>query len=540
MIINTRHRAMVAGAALLVAVALGLPVAAQHESVDLDAIYKIKEEGFQRSQVMDILSYLTDVHGPRLTNSPNYRKAADWTIAKMKEWGLMNPRPENWQDEFGRGWSNDRFYAMAVSPQAFPLIAYPLAWTPGTNGPTTGEAVIAVISTEADFEKFRGKLKGKFVMTQEPAEVRPYFDAPGHRFTDQELADMAKQPEPAPEPGRQQAGPFGPGGPGPGQPNFQAVQAFNRKRTEFFVQEGVAGLVQPGRGRGDHGSVLVGGGGSRNPKDPAGPPQVAVATEHYGRIARMLKKNVAVTLEMDIKNTFHDQDLTMFNIVAEIPGTDKADEVVMLGAHFDSWHGGTGAVDNAAGTAAMMEAMRILKTTGLKLRRTVRIGLWGGEEQGLIGSRQYVTQHFADRTTMKLLPAHAKLAGYFNIDNGTGALRGVYLQGNEAVAPIFQAWMEPFRNIGMTTLTIRNTGGTDHLSFDAVGLPGFQFIQDPVEYSTLSHHSNLDVYERIQPADMMKNAVIVASFVYHTAIREQRLPRKPLPKPQPAPRMPPM
>ena len=530
-----RHRVMVAGAALLFAVALVLPLAAQHEAVDLDVVYKIKEEGFQRSQVMDVMSYLTDVYGPRLTNSPNYRKAADWTIAKMKEWGLTNPRTEKWVDEFGRGWSNDRFYAMAVSPQAFPIIAYPLAWTPGTNGPVTGEAVLAVISTEADIEKFRGTLKGKFVLTQDPPEVLAFFDAPGRRFTDRELEDMAKQPEPAPQPGRQQAGPFGPGGPGgPGQPNFAAMQAFNRKRMDFFLQEGVAGLLQPGRGRGDHGSVLVGGAGSRNPKDPAVPPQVAVATEHYGRIARMLKKNAAVTLEMDIKNTFYDQDLTMFNILAEIPGSDKADEVVMLGGHFDSWHGGTGAVDNAAGTAAMMEAMRILKTTGLKLRRTVRIGLWGGEEQGLIGSRQYVKQHFADRETMKLLPEHAKLAGYFNIDNGTGALRGVYLQGNEAVGPIFQAWMEPFRNLGMTTLTLRNTGGTDHLSFDAVGLPGFQFIQDPVEYSTLSHHSNLDVYERIQPADMMKNAVIVASFVYHTANRDQLLPRKPLPKPQPA------
>ena len=525
------------GAAWLVAIALVLPLAAQHETIDLDAVYKIKEEGFQRSQVMETLSYLTDVHGPRLTNSPNYRAAADWAIGRMKEWGLTNPRKEAWADEFGRGWSNDRFYAMAVSPQAFPIVAYAKAWTPGTNGPVTAEAVLAVITTEADMEKFRGKLKGKFVLTMEPPEVRPFFDAPGRRFTEQELADMAKQPEPAPEPGRQQAGPFGPIGPGQ-PPDFLAMQAFNRKRMEFFVQEGVAALIDAGRGRGDHGSVLVSGGGSRNPKDPPAAPQAVFATEHYGRVARLLKKNIPVTLELDIKNTFHDQDLKMFNIVAEIPGTDKADEVVMVGAHFDSWHSGTGAVDNAAGSAAMMEVMRILKTSGLKLRRTVRIGLWGGEEQGLIGSRQYVKQHFADRETMKLLPEHAKFAGYFNIDNGTGAIRGVYLQGNEAVAPIFSASMEPFRNIGMTTLTIRNTGGTDHQAFDAVGLPGFQFIQDPVEYSTLSHHSNQDLYERIQPADMMKNAVITAAFVYHAANRDQVLPRKPLPKPQPAPRPP--
>jgi Zn-dependent M28 family amino/carboxypeptidase len=238
-------------------------------------------------------------------------------------------------------------------------------------------------------------------------------------------------------------------------------------------------------------------------------------------------------MEINIENKFYDQDLNSFNIVAEIPGTDKADELVMLGAHFDSWHTGTGATDNAAGSAVMMEAIRILKATGLKMRRTVRLGLWTGEEEGILGSRAYVTQHFADRQDMKLKPDHSKFAAYFNVDNGTGAIRGVYLQGNEAVAPVFQTWMQPLRNLGMTSLSIRNTGGTDHLSYDAVGLPGFQFIQDPVEYNSRTHHSNMDVYERIQAADMMKNAVIVASFVYHTANREEKLPRKPLPKPQP-------
>ena len=236
---------------------------------------------------------------------------------------------------------------------------------------------------------------------------------------------------------------------------------------------------------------------------------------------------------MDIANRFYDDDLNAFNVVAEIPGTDKADEVVMLGAHFDSWHAGTGATDNAAGSAVMMEAMRILKTTGLKPRRTVRIALWSAEEQGLFGSAAYVASHFADRATMQLKPEHAKLSAYYNVDNGTGAIRGVYLQGNEAVAPIFQSWMEPFKNLGMTTVAIRNTGGTDHTSYDAVGLPGFQFIQDPVEYDSRTHHSNQDVYERVQADDMMRNAVIVASFAYHTANRDEKLPRKPLP-PAPA------
>ena len=285
-------------------------------------------------------------------------------------------------------------------------------------------------------------------------------------------------------------------------------------------------------GQGSGGTVFVQGGGGRNTTDPAVPAQVVLAVEHYGRIWRMLEKKIPVRIEMNIQNKFYDDDLNSFNIVGEIPGTDRADELVMLGAHFDSWHSGTGATDNAAGSAVMLEAIRILKATHLKMRRTVRLGLWTGEEQGLLGSRAYVTQHFADRADMTLKPEHAKFAGYFNVDNGTGAIRGVYLQGNEAAAPVFQAWMQPFKNLGMTTLAIRNTGGTDHLSFDAVGLPGFQFIQDPVEYGSRTHHSNMDVYERIQAPDMMKNAVIVASFVYLTANRDEKLPRKPLPAAQ--------
>src|SRR5207237_1294279 len=273
---------------------------------------------------------------------------------------------------------------------------------------------------------------------------------------------------------------------------------------------------------------------SREPNGPPQPAQVTLAVEHYGRIYRTLEKKIPVTLQMDIDNTFYDQDLNAFNVIAELPGSDKADEVVMIGAHLDSWHSGTGATDNAAGSAVMMEAMRILKTSGVKLRRTVRIGLWGGEEEGLLGSKEYVKAHYADPATMQLKPEHAKLAGYFNVDNGTGQIRGVYLQGNEAVAPIFQTWMDPFRNMGMHTLTIRSTGGTDHLSYDAVGLPGFQFIQDEVEYDSRTHHSNMDVYERIQANDMMRNAVIVAAFVYNTANRDDKLPRKPLPKALPA------
>jgi len=274
-------------------------------------------------------------------------------------------------------------------------------------------------------------------------------------------------------------------------------------------------------------------GGSRDPKDPPAITRVALATEHYGRIYRLLQKKIPVTLKLDVDNKFYDEDLNSFDILGEIPGTDKADEVVMLGGHFDSWQAGTGATDNGAGAATMLEAIRILKATGMPMRRTVRVGLWTGEEEGLLGSRAYVKAHFGDPETMKLLPEHAKLDAYYNIDNGTGKIRGVYLQGNEAVTPIFAKWMEPFHGLGMTTLTMRNTGGTDHLAFNAVGLPGFQFIQDPLDYDSRTHHSNMDVYERIQEPDMKQIAVIVASFVYMTANRPEMLPRKPLPSPTP-------
>jgi carboxypeptidase Q len=512
------HRTVALTAAL--AVVVGLPLAADWpvaEKLDLDAVYRIKEEGLQHSKVMDIESYLTDVYGPRLTGSPNIKEAADWAQKTMRDWGLTNVHLEPWP--FGRGWQNQRFSASAVTPRAYPLIAYPKAWTPGTNGPVTGEAVIAVINDDKDLDALRGKLRGKFALAMPMREVAAHFEAQGHRYTDTELADLSKQPAA--------------GGRG-GRGNFNQAQEFNRKRTQFWVDEGVAAVLDFSRG--DGGTVFVQSpqGVSRDPKGPAQPAQVTLTVEHYGRIWRTLEKKIPVTLTMDIDNRFYDQDLNAFNVVADLPGTDKADELVMIGAHFDSWHSGTGATDNAAGSAVMMEAMRILKASGVRLRRSVRIGLWGGEEEGLLGSKEYIKAHYGDPETMQLKPDHAKLAGYFNVDNGTGLIRGVYLQGNEAVAPIFQAWMEPFRNMGMSTLTIRTTGGTDHLSYDAVGLPGFQFIQDEVEYDSRTHHSNMDTYERVQANDMMRNAVIVASFVYDTANRDEKLPRKPLPKPQQA------
>jgi hypothetical protein len=505
----TRHTLLIAAAVVL----LVWPMAAERpagEMLDLDALYRIKDEGLVRSGVMQIESYLTDVYGPRLTGSPNIKEAAAWAQKTMVDWGLSNVHTENFP--FGRGWQTERFIALALEPRAYPLIGFPKAWTPGTSGAVTGEAVLADVRTEADFAKYRGQLRGKFVLVDRTRDLEPHFQPQARRLADSDLADIAKQPMV----GR------------PTQP--AASRELERKKAQFWIDEGVIATLEMGRG--DGGTLFVQGGGSRDAKDPPVPPQVVLAAEHYGRIARTLDKKIPVRLQFDIENRFYDQDLNAFNILAEIPGTDKAAEVVMLGAHFDSWHSGTGATDNAAGSAVMMEAMRILKTSSLRLRRTVRIALWGGEEQGLLGSRAYVKQHFADPQSMQPTPEHGRLAAYFNVDNGTGAIRGVYLQSNEAAAPIFSAWMEPFKNVGMTTLAIRNTGGTDHLAFDAVGLPGFQFIQDPLEYNTRTHHSNMDVYERVQAQDMMQNAVIVAAFVYHAANRDQMLPRKPLPKPQ--------
>ena len=530
-----KSRAVVGGHALVLLLVLA-PLSAQppQEKVDLDAIYRIKAEGFQRSRVMEITSWLTDVYGPRVTNSPGFRRAGEWAVSEMKSWGLANVRLEPF-GPFGRGWSNEKFYAMATTPGgSFPLIGMSQAWTPGTDGPISGEAVVAIIESPDDFAKYKGQLKGKVVLTTGPRDVVAQWNPSASRYTAEQLKELEAETDARPRsadrsglransPGRERSEPAAAAGRGRG-----AVQSFTAQRMQFFRDEAALALIAPGRGEG--GTIFVQGGGSRDPSAPAGLPTISIAAEHYGRLYRTLDKKMPVRIELDVRNVFYD-DLSSFNVIGEIAGTDKASELVMLGAHFDSWHGGTGATDNAAGSAVMMEAMRILKQSGLPLRRTVRIALWGGEEQGLLGSRAYVNEHFANRGDMVVKPDHARLSCYFNVDNGTGTIRGVYLQGNEAVAPIFEAWMKPFGNIGMSTLTIRDTFGTDHVSFDAVGLPAFQFIQDPVEYDTRTHHSNMDVYERVQEEDMRKNAVIVAAFVYQAANRTEKLPRKPLPAP---------
>lgn len=526
------RRALRAALALL-PLAAG-PLAAQGPSAtdraDDAAVARIKDEGFNRSQVMDVMSWLTDVHGPRLTGSPATRAAADWAMRTMTGWGLSNPHLETW-GPFGRGWSNERMSLQVTSPQHWAAIAYPSAWTPGTKGPVTATAMLIQVDTEPDLAKYEGKLRGKIVLVGAPRDVPARYAAQGARYTDEQLDKMAA----ATPQGGNGRGNFPGRGSATTPPRGRCGQPQLQARTLCFLAEqgAVAALLQ---GRGDDGTVFVSStGGSRDTVATPMLPTVTLAAEHYGRIARTLAKNVPVTMDLDVRNTFYDKDRNSFNVIAEIPGSDPAlkDEVVMIGAHFDSWHTGTGATDNAAGSAVMMEAMRILKATGVPLKRTVRIGLWTGEEEGLLGSRAYVTQHFGDRQTMKLTAEQPKLAGYFNVDNGTGKIRGVYLQGNQAVAPVFDAWMAPFRSEGMKTLTISNTGGTDHQSFDAVGIPGFQFIQDEIEYSSRTHHSNMDLYERIQPDDMKWNAVVVAAFAMQTANRAERLPRKPLPEAQP-------
>ena len=507
----------------LVAV-VAFPLAAQ-ERIDTAAITRIKNEERDRSQVMEIASWLTDVYGARLTGSPATKAAGDWTANKLTEWGMSNVRLDTW-GPFGRGWTNERMVAHVLTPRPFPVIAYASAWTPGTNGAVRGEVVMVDVDSASDLEKYRGKLRGKIVFTQPARDsVPPHFTPDAVRLADSALTRMG---EAAFTPDAPRGG--GPTAGGQNAARFQAAQALQRTLATFLADEGVVAIVTPGRG--DDGTVFVGGGGSRDKQNPTKVPGIVFAVEHYGRIARMVQKGVPVTVELDVKNTFHDEDPSSFNIIAEIPGTDPRlkDEVVMLGAHFDSWHTGTGATDNAAGSAVMLEALRLIRATGLRPRRTIRLALWTGEEQGLLGSRAYVRDQYGDPQTGQMKqPNHDRFSAYFNVDNGTGAIRGVYAQKNEGVVPIFRSWMAAFNDPRINTVTANNTGGTDHLAFDAVGLPGFQFIQDPVAYGSRTHHSNQDVYERLVTGDMKHNAAVVATFVYLTANRDQKLPRKSAP-----------
>lgn len=530
-----RKCAAIVSAAVLAAFPVVCGAGSAAESVDLEMVSRIRQEGFRNSKVMETAGELMDRIGPRLTGSPSLKKANEWTRDQFSKWGLANSHLESW-GPFGRGWSLEHAAVRMLSPDKAVLIAIPKAWTPGTSGAIRGKALKVKLQAKEDLEKYKGKLAGAILLNGDMRDVKPHSQAELERYTDQSLEELAKYAIPG-------GGPRGP------REEFQRRREFQKVLNQFLIDEKAAAIIDPARG--DGGTMFVGGGGSYRKGEPVGVPALAMAIEHYGRISRLLDRKVDVELELDIRAEFYDGDDMAYNTVAEIPGADKKDEIVMLGAHLDSWHAGTGATDNGAGSAVVMEAVRILKALGVKPRRTIRIALWTGEEQGLLGSRAYASQHFASRPRpqgadqdmpsflrrdsgpLTFKPEHAKVAAYFNIDNGTGKIRGIYLQENAAVRPIFEAWIEPFKDLGVTTISLRNTSGTDHLSLDAVGIPAFQFIQDPVEYDSRTHHSNMDVYERLQREDLMQASVVLASFVYHAAMRDSMLPRKALPREEP-------
>lgn len=522
--------------ATLLLIALVLPLRAQ-ESVNQAVIANIKTEGFQHSKAMDTLSWLSDVYGPRVKGTPNYKAAAEWSRARLAQWGLSNATLEA-GGYTGLGWTVERYSIEMIAPQYSRLLAAPLAWSPNTNGTVAGNPIVVEINTPEDCAKYKGKLKGAIVMNGRPAaKPTAHFEADARRFNDDALARAAQSINPGQSILQGSV-------PGPYLDGRRASRERTTRRAaiaKFFRDEGVAALLIPSVW--DSGWLLArtismdAGGFDMNaeiynyPNPEFTVPTFVVAHEHYGRMLRLMEKNIPVKVELSLTANLN-KAAGDANVIAELPGSDPRlkDEIVMLGGHLDSWHLGTGATDNAAGCAVMMEALRILKAIDAKPRRTIRIGLWNGEEGGLYGSYAYVRQHFGDPTTLVLKPAHEKLSAYFNLDNGTGKIRGVYLQGNEAVRPIFAEWLKPFHYLGASTLAIQSVGGTDHLPFDYIGLPGFQFIQDEIDYETRTHHSNMDVYEAVQEDDLKQAAVVVASFAYHTAMRDEKLPRKPLPK----------
>jgi hypothetical protein len=532
-------------AAVLLAALVAAPLAQAPERIDYATITQIREEGLSRSQVMDHVSWLADVYGPRLTGGPGILQASDWALKKFGEWGLSNPHRETFS--FGRGWSLIRFHAHMIEPQVQPLIGFPGSWSPGTNGTITADVLRVQIDAEADFERYRGKLAGKIVLTQPAREVRMLEGIIVSRMDEKEMAEAATTPIP-----RARGGGRGGRGGAAAEPaaGGRGGQNFASRVQQFLKSEGVAAIFNRGsdsflasagsdlsiqQQRTDGGTIFPSGGGSRTSDPATGLPTVTLAVEHYNRMIRILEKGIPVKVELAVQTQFHEETTPNgFNTIAEIPGTDPVlkDEVVLLGAHLDSVAASPGATDNATGSAAVMEAMRILKAVGVKPRRTIRVALWGGEEQGLLGARAYVREHFADPATMQLKPAHAKISVYFNSDNGTGRIRGVWMQSNIAARPIFERWIEPLRDLGVVMLGPRSVASTDHVAFDSVGIPAFQFMVDRLEYNSRTHHSNMDTVDRVQRDDMVQHAAVIAVFAYNAAMRDEKLPRKALPPPQ--------
>jgi carboxypeptidase Q len=518
-------------AALLFLAVLCSAFAFGEDKADLAVVHKIRDQAFNHSEIMETLFYLSDANGPRVTNSNGFKSAAAWAVKRLESFGLVNVKEEPW-GAFGRSWNFTHYEGHMIEPQYSPLIGFPLAWTPGTNGVVRGDAMLAVLATPADLDKYKGQLRGKMVLTMAPKEVEMSTTAWAHRLTDEEIESRGRFGFAGP------GGRGGRGGRGNAPQDPAAARRFRERMMQFLIDEKPAVVVQYNATQ-EFGDVFGTSFGSYKAGDPIPPPAVVIATEQYNRIARLVEHKMPVKLEFDIRATIGTHEEQSFNIVGEIPGTGPhKDQIVMLGGHFDSWQGGTGATDNGTGSSVAMEAVRILKAINTPMDRTVRIALWSGEEQGLLGSIAYVKNHFADRADMKLKPEYAKLSAYYNDDSGSGKFRGIGTQGNDAVAPIFQAWIEPFKDLGAAAVTgqsqapNRPPAGTDHTSFDYAGLPGFGFMQDPLEYGTRTHHSNMDLYDRVQKGDVMQAAAIEAAFVYHTAVRAEMMPRLPEPKPR--------
>lgn len=497
-------------------------------SAQTDATDKIKKEGLGNSKVMDIAFHLTDVSGPRLTNSPGFLRAANWAKDELIKMGLTNATLEPWGD-FGKGWELNKCYLAITSPYYFPVVAIPRAWTGSTPGMKAIQKEVVLIRAKDSaelYQNYSGKIEGRIIMIYSADTLKPSFTPDGTRFTDEELEKMANS---KPDTSRRPANNFN----ADQLTAMRQRQALQRQMGDFYKKEKPALVLSMSRA-GNDGTLFVQGGGSYAKDGENNYGYVMVSSDDYLRIQRLILSGQTVEMEADVKTTFYDTDLKGYNVVAEIPGTDPVlkDEWVIVGGHLDSWQGATGATDNAAGCAVMMEVMRIIKASGLQPKRSIRICLWSGEEQGLLGSRGYVKNHFADPVDMLLKPEHGKVSAYYNLDNGTGKIRGIYLQGNKDAGPVFSKWLEPFHDMGAKTVTIDNTGGTDHQAFDAVGIPGFQFIQDEIEYDTRTHHTNMDTYDHLVPADLIQAATIIASFVYNTAQKDEKIPRKTLPKPR--------
>lgn len=502
---------------LLVAGTLNSAIA--QDVPDAQMTQRIREEGLNRSKVMETAFYLTDVSGPRLAGSPGLKRAQDWAVNQFKILGLENVKLEPW-GKFGKGWEVQKNYAAITTPYYHAIIAIPKAWTPSTKGLIKSEVVVVKVDTLTDLAKYKGQLKGKIVMLDVKSNITRTFKSDASRSTAEELDALSKATLP-PSANRPAATPATP----VSTPATRA-RALKLATNNFILSENAALILT--QARGTDGTVFTTNGASYADTAKVVLPELETSAEDFQRILRLVKAGIKVQMEADIKTEFFDKDLQGYNVVGEIPGTDASlkDQVVIIGGHLDSWHAATGGTDNAAGSAVMMEAMRILKRVGFTPRRTLRIVLWSSEEQGLFGSKGYVLNHYGNSATKEFKPEQQKVSAYYNLDNGSGKIRGVYLQGNQAVGPIFKAWLEPFKDLGATTVTIRNTGGTDHLSFDAVGIPGFQFIQDGLDYGTRTHHSNQDTYDKLSEDDLKQAATIVASFVYNTSQRDAMLPRK--------------